>query len=242
MSSFKYSLALSIFLIAAVFFLVNGWMKALTTSVPVTAAPTPTSTPCPSLSLSPHQIYYSETFPMAPEIMYGALFDEIDVLEQTDRQTKLQINSTALKISFYQNRLALKPAEFVVLDQIAGDYQTQLKILDRRAGELINQYRADYPGGNLRKNPPPQPPFGYLSVLSRSEFEALPAPPAELQQLERQRNQLILAAREKIRQSAGESEFARFERAVVNNAVKVLVPINYHVSRQVWPEPSPPVH
>lgn len=120
---------------------------------------------------------------------YIALRRKADAAEQAGQE------SASIR-SLYKRQAKITDAQANQLDAIATDCVSQLEKLDARAKQVIDQARAQVPGGQLKKGEEPPPP------------------PAELKALQRARDAKVLEAVNKLRSQLGESEFARFDEFV----------------------------
>ncbi len=111
---------------------------------------------------------------------------------ELDRQSKNGAGYRSM-----EKRLAgLTDQEAVVLDQVTADCERELEKQDERAREVINAFRARFPPGRL--------PEGVL----------LPPPPAELTQMQEERNAIILRARDRLHEAFGDESFKRLDSFV----------------------------
>lgn len=190
---------------------------------------TPTPTPGPR--------FYTTTKPMPAELAYWVLFQEVRSLKNRDLESQAEGETTNFKTSFYSDRLGLESSQFSAVDNAVNECFTNLQPVDQRAREIINQYRSNYPNGQLKKIQPTISPNDLHPARPKKSFESLPPVPAEIGQLQNQKNQIILNAKEKIRQALGQSEFAEFDASVQKNAHKVLIPRN--LATKQLPTPTP---
>jgi hypothetical protein len=226
MKNKKYAL-----LAALCLFLIFGIGKSSITEASI--APEATPSPTPALRS------YTETKPMPEELAYWVLFKEIQTLKERDTQNLAANDETFFKKSFYEDRLGLAAAQFASMDTIAADCLAQLQPVEQRARQVINEYRAPYPNGKLNKiQPAPPKNDGIYSISASKTIETPPPVPAELIQLQNQKKQIILNAKERLRQAFGTNGFAAFETSIHNNAAKVLSPIDFR-SNRLPPLPTP---
>lgn len=95
--------------------------------------------------------------------------------------------------TFYQREAKLTGQQASQLDAAASDCINELERLDARAKQVIDEARARIPGGQLKKGEMP------------------PSPPAELSNLQQQREAKVLQARNQLHARFGNAEFARFD-------------------------------
>lgn len=178
---------------------------------------------------TPRRVFWGAGDTLPPEITYRLLFDEIALLDEEDKRP--QKSKTAFKASFYEDRLGLKPSQFAALDAVVSQYLEKRQALDVRAKQIINDYRAQLPNGELAK-PKPTPESNKVIInpmrLYQRPFEPLPDPPAELIELQARKNNLALEMKDKIKQALGEAEFSKFEAAIKRNAEGMMVPESSH--------------
>jgi hypothetical protein len=180
--------------------------------------------------------FYGSAESMPAEVRYSILFQQLSELKTTDVRNESLGTPTSFRNSFYENRLGLASSKWATLDGIVADCSAQIQPLNQRASELITQYRSQFPNGELKKPQPGIQPEGKFPKT----YEPLPPPPAELSQLQAQKNQIILNAKERIRLALGEADFAKFDTAVNESTARILVPINARpVQPRKVPTPNP---
>ncbi len=92
----------------------------------------------------------------------------------------------------------LNAAQMQTLTAVAAECERQTAALDAQAKPIIDAYRASIPNGG----PPPA---------------ELPPIPAELANLQKQRDATILAGRDALRSALGDAEFNRFQNFVATD-------------------------
>lgn len=129
-------------------------------------------------------------------IAYGLFFGEMLALKKkaADRE-KQGIKSDDMR-DFHKVRGKLSDSESQVLEQIAAECNDKVLKINDRARATINSERARHPHGRLK------------------EGEPLPPPPAALSELEEQRKQTLLDAREKLRTTLGQKAFDRIDNYI----------------------------
>ena len=135
------------------------------------------------------------------EERYFILFRRL-VTSPAQNQTSEQAERRGARPNYramFQRNAHLSDEEARALNQIADDCMQKITELDKRARQIIAGYRTD----NRSRNVAPGDP--------------LPPPPAELSQLQQERNNLIVAAVEQIRIAFGDTEFKRFDEYVKND-------------------------
>ena len=101
------------------------------------------------------------------------------------------------RLRFYvANRLGLDPDEDRIVHEAAFGCLEEVNRLDARAGEIIQQERAKFPGG------------------ANTAVSGRPTPPPVPASLQAERDDAILRAREALKNSFGEARFASFDTLV----------------------------
>lgn len=222
-------LVICMFLVGSMLVTIDSSSLSDTTTV-AAAQPTPT------------QRFYSDAPQIPEEVKYFVLFQELKELKTVDATNQAQGGTTTnYKNSYYSTRLELQSAQATTVDSIISDCFAQIQPLDQRAKVVIDQYRSQYPNGELKKSPTPLPgaPENVAPHKSGKAFAPLAPIPAELDQLQAQKNQIILNAKERIKTALGTTEFAKFDAAVKRNAARMLVPINsYPNVPRIVPTPN----
>ena len=134
--------------------------------------------------------------PLPPRVVYGQLFKHVLFLErQADLANQRGLNGNDLR-NFYQERGRLSASEAAALKQIAADAVAQAQAIDDRIQVVITSFRAQFPGGRLPPN------------------TALPPPPPELSDLQRQKDSVMLTKAAALRTTFGEERFQIFDAFV----------------------------
>ena len=132
-------------------------------------------------------------------VAYRQLFRHVVFLKQRAQEVERRGEDARSLRAFYQQRAGIDDRQAALLERIAAESEREVAQQDARARAVIDDFRADFPGGQI--------PQG----------QRLPPPPAELKALQEERNNLILRARERLRAALGEQEFARFDDYVQNS-------------------------
>lgn len=133
-----------------------------------------------------------------PEDMqvYSFLFGHLNHLKkQADSHQRQGKNGSRFKERF-RRALVIDDDQFKQLDEIALSFESDVAKLDKKAEEIIKAFRSRYPPGRI--------PAG----------EIIPGPPPELQALQEERNQVMVRAVERLKQTLGAQEFDRFDEIV----------------------------
>jgi hypothetical protein len=142
----------------------------------------------------------SQSDALPPEARYLILFRRLassPSQNQISEPSEPRVERPNYRVVF-QRSAHLSDEEARALNQIADNCMQKVTELDKRAREFIAAHRAENPP---RKVAPGDP---------------LPPPPAELSQLQQDRNNVILVAVEQIRIAFGDTEFKRFDEYVKN--------------------------
>ena len=132
--------------------------------------------------------------PALPEhVLYGQMFRHVVELEkQADAVEKRGEDGAKYRLR-YQQSAALSDRQDTQLKTIAQECMERVAEQDLRARDVIRAARAQAGGRELA---PGQTP---------------PRPPAELAELQEERNALILEARDRLHGAFGQEEFKRFD-------------------------------
>lgn len=144
---------------------------------------------------------------MPDYVVYRHLFRHVaafkDKADEIERQGK---NAEHLR-GFFKHKAELNDYQAQMLDQIAVQCALEIKLIDERAKLIIEAYKAQYPNGQV--------PHGQLPL----------PPPAELGQLTKERNDLVLRKRDELRAAFGDEEFGRFQDFVKNKIAPNVTPV-----------------
>lgn len=141
-------------------------------------------------------------------VLYRQMFRHIHVLNQRAAGGGRHARERNSLRSLYQRQLGLRDEQSRVLSEIAEQCEREVAQLDERAGQIISEFRARFPGGLI--------PQG----------ETLPPPPAELQAMQREREALILSYRDRLRAALGEEEFSSVNEFVQSQVAANIRPIS----------------
>lgn len=150
-------------------------------------------------------------------VVYRTMFRHFVALKKKAEEKEKQGQDGAALRHFYKREAKLNDKQEKELDRIASKVDLDVEKKDKRAKEIINEYRSHYPQGQIPKG------------------ETLPPPPAELQQLQDERNALILSARDELRKAFGEEEFQRFDKFVRDNIASKMKPVRFDRPRPEMP-------
>jgi hypothetical protein len=135
--------------------------------------------------------------PEVPDhIVYRHLFRHAAALKAKADETERQGRDAAHLRGFFKRKANLSDEQARMLEQIAAQCALEIKAIDERAKPIIQAYKAQYPNGQVPQGQTPSPP------------------PAELGQMTKERNSLVLRKRDELRAAFGENEFKRFQEFV----------------------------
>ena len=132
-------------------------------------------------------------------VAYKHLFHHVAAFKKKAEETERDGKDGAPFRTFFKRKAQLSDEQARLLDQIASDFDQEVKLQDARAKVLIDAYRAQYPDGKVPHGETPKPP------------------PAELKVMTQERNAIILRARDRLRAAFGDDEFRRFDDFVKRN-------------------------
>lgn len=135
--------------------------------------------------------------PLPETAKYWVVFRHASALDQKAADLERRGLDGSGQRSLYRESAKLTEAQAARLSSIAADCVARVEEKDREALALIQAARARA-----------------AADLSSTKRELPPRPPADLTRLQRERDELISAAREDLRRALGEQEFQRFQRFV----------------------------
>ena len=135
------------------------------------------------------------------EIAYRHLFRYVGKLKkEADELEGRGKDATSYRTQFKRSA-NLSEYHARALDNIATQYLSEVQVVDARARQVIQSYRAQYPDGKVPKGETPAPP------------------PSELKQLREQRDAITLRYRDGLRSTFGEDEFNNFNSKFVKKRI-----------------------
>lgn len=141
-------------------------------------------------------------------ILYGHLFRHAAAYKARADGLELQGKDARHFHNFFKNKANLSDGQARILNLISTQYATEILAIDGRAKLIVQIYKAQYPNGQV--------PHGQLPA----------APPAELRELTRERNELVLRKRDELRIAFGEEAFERFQEFVKSKIASNVTPIS----------------
>jgi len=139
-------------------------------------------------------------------IVYGALFHHVvEVKQQADQAQSSGEDASSLR-SFFQRQMDLSQEHARKLDEIASECVIEVAKQDAKAKEVIRAFKTQYPPGEVKAS------------------KTLPPPPAELQQMQEERNAIILRARDRLATALGDKTFQNVDRYITNRVAPAIRP------------------
>lgn len=133
--------------------------------------------------------------------IYGRLFHQAVFLHNKAIEIERQGKPGQALRSILMKEVGLNQQQSDLLTEIALSCQQELRQQDERAQKIVRAFRARYPN---REVPPGQ---------------KLPPPPQELMVMQRERNNIILRARDSLRQGIGDQAFKKLDEATKSRAL-----------------------
>jgi hypothetical protein len=135
------------------------------------------------------------------EIAYRHLFRYVGKLKKQAEELEGRGKDATSYRTHFKRTANLSEYHARTLDNIATQYLSEVQVVDARARQVIESYRAQYPGGKVPQGEPPAPP------------------PSELKQLREQRDAITLRYRDSLRSNLGEEEFSNFNNKFVKKRI-----------------------
>ncbi len=125
-------------------------------------------------------------------VRYWLLFSRVASLKEKADELERKGRKTALRTAVKKDA-GLSDEQGQVLENISLECAGEVARLDARAKQIIDTFKSRFPGGRV--------PDG----------ETLPPPPPELISLQRERDDAVLRARDRLHASIGDREFERLD-------------------------------
>lgn len=135
------------------------------------------------------------------EIAYRHLFRYVGKLKKQAEELEGRGKDATSYRTHFKRTANLSEFNARTLDNIATQYLSEVQVVDARARQVIESYRAQYPDGKVPKGETPAPP------------------PSELKQLREQRDAITLRYRDSLRSNFGEEEFSNFNNKFVKKRI-----------------------
>lgn len=135
------------------------------------------------------------------EIAYRHLFRYVGKVKKEAEELEGRGKDATSYRTHFKRAANLSEYHARALDNIATQYLSEVQVVDARARQVIESYRAQYPGGKVPKGETPAPP------------------PSELKQLREQRDAITLRYRDSLHSTFGEDEFTSFNTKFVKKRI-----------------------
>jgi hypothetical protein len=145
-----------------------------------------------------------QSSPLPRSVLYWLMFQHIKTLNSMAAKLEAENKDGQPYRDHYKVNAQLDDKQMAQLNQIVEDCYRDVSELDRRAKALIDEARAKVPGGKLEPGQLPPPP------------------PSQLKEMQKERDAMVEAAYNRLRETFGIKEFERFDKFV-----------NERVARQV---------
>jgi len=139
------------------------------------------------------------------EIAYRHLFRYVGKLKKEADELEGKGQDATSYRTHFKRAANLSEYHARTLDNIATQYLSEVQVVDARARQVIESYRAQYPGGKVPKGETPAPP------------------PSELKQLREQRDAVTLRYRDSLRSTFGEDEFNNFNSEFIKKRIALNI-------------------
>lgn len=141
----------------------------------------------------PVHAHDSDRTRVVPEhVVYGSLFRKIVRLREKTRELQADGRISQKPYFILKKEAGLNEDQSTALEAIAFACWQKVEQQDKKAKATIAAFHSRFPDGQV-------------------PTDGLPPPPPELKTMWDERNAVILRARDQLRQTFGESEFARFD-------------------------------
>jgi hypothetical protein len=144
----------------------------------------------------PSHAHDSERSNVVPDhVVYGFLFHKMELLRQKTKELQAEGRIGQKPYFILKREAGLSEEQSIALEAIALACLQRVKQQDNKAKAIIAAFRSRFPDGRVPADGPPPPP-------------------PELKIMWDERNAMILRARDQLRATFGEAEFARFDNYV----------------------------
>lgn len=176
---------------------------------------------------APAEPFDSKSAPVPPEkttpapevpqtVLWHMIFSLSRMTEMEAKKMNQQGRNGDAWSQYFIKRGALSTASEKIFKEKAAAYLQELEPIDRRAKEVTDAMRAQYPKG-LIKDP-----------------KNMPQPPAELGALQQQKNALALRYRDLFKNAVSQEAFSKFSDFLTNDFSKAVAPVTYpHPTKRI---------
>jgi hypothetical protein len=199
---------------------IGNLLESVTNNSITTVFPSlPQSAPAQTLANNPATVSPEKTTAakeVPPTVLWHMIFSLSRMTEQEAKKLNRQGRNGDAWSQYFIKRGVLSAASEKTFKQTADAYLKDLEPIDRRAKEVIDAMRAQYPKG-LIKDP-----------------KDMPLPPAELGALQQQKNELVLRHRDAFKNAVNAESFNKFNDFLTNDFSKSVAPVTYpHPNQQI---------
>ena len=150
-------------------------------------------------AIAQDQQHKSPEIPQA--VIYSILFHYVlDVKAQAAEAAHSGKDPSHLK-SYFRYVANLDAQQADALNRIAAECLSEVEKQDKKAREVINKFKTQFPGGKVPKR------------------VQLPPPPPELKEMQTERDTILLQGRDKLRAALGENGFQNLDNFVKQHIV-----------------------
>ena len=135
------------------------------------------------------------------EIAYRHLFRYVAKMRKQAEELEGRGKDATSYRTHFKRAANLSEYHARALDNIATQYLSEVQVVDTRARQVIESYRAQYADGKVPEGETPAPP------------------PSELKQLREQRDAITLRYRDSLHSTFGEVEFSNFNNKFVKKRI-----------------------
>ncbi len=142
------------------------------------------------------------------QVVYRHLFRHVAALKAKADDLEREGKDAATLHRVFKRNADLSDEQAQILERVASQCALEIKLIDERAKPIIAAYKAQYPNGQVPHGQQPAPP------------------PAELGEMTKQRNDLVLRKRDELRAAFGEDAFKHFQDFVKNKIAPNVKPVS----------------
>jgi len=135
------------------------------------------------------------------QIAYRHLFRYVGKLKKQAEELEGRGKDATSYRTHFKRAANLSEYHARALDNIATQYLSEVQVVDTRARQVIETYRAQYPNGKVPHGEHPVPP------------------PTELKQLREDRDAITLRYRDSLRSTFGDEEFNNFHNGFIKKRI-----------------------
>lgn len=152
---------------------------------------------------------YNSTPKIPDNVLYESIFRLDLTFQRNAKEQKLAGEPVTPLINYFKEQLELTDEENELLHKIAAEFAEAVSPTDKRANEIINGIRKQFPGGRIEPG------------------QEVPQPPKELADLQAKRDWLVLDYRDRLHNALGSEKFASVDFLVKNKFSKSFAAIEH---------------